>query len=89
MAKTLKEYADENEELRSKLLKFEAQAKKNEEDDKEVNERIRISGGLLSRDQAVLVVQQQREWEANPQHPDNLAKAKKAEAEPKAKADKA
>ena len=89
MPKTIKEYEQENEELRAKLLVFENQAKQSEVDDKEINERIRISGGSLTRDQAAIAVRQQRDWEAHPEHPNNLAKANPADAEPKAKAKKA
>ena len=68
----------ENEQLRAQLDAMKKESDAREADDAEVNERIRISGGALSRDEARQVVANQRAWEAHPEHPDNIAKAKAA-----------
>lgn len=76
--KSTAELEAENDQLRTQLDAMRKEADVREKDDAEVNERIQMSGGALSRDEARQVVANQRAWEAHPEHPDNLAKAKAA-----------
>lgn len=75
--------ATENAELKAKLSAVEAQKKQAEIDEAEAKERVFISFGALTMEQAREAVKAQRAWERDPKHPDNVAKAKNAAAQAK------
>lgn len=75
--------ATENAELKAKLAAVEASKKQAELDEAEAKERVFISYGALTLEQARECVKAQRAWEKDPKHPDNVAKAKNAAAQAK------
>lgn len=73
----------ENAELKAKLAAVEAEKKQAAIDEAEAKERVFISFGALTMEQAREAVKAQRAWEKDPKHPDNVAKAKNAVAQAK------
>lgn len=62
--------------LQSELAALKAEKNQADLDEQEALQRVRDSYGALTIEQARQVVKYQRDWEKDPKHPDNVAKAK-------------
>lgn len=79
MPKSIEDLEKENAALRGEVESLRAKAATIDKDEKDIAERIKLSGGMLSREQAREIVLHQREWEAHPEHPNNKGKSAPAE----------